>query len=568
MMKNNMLRKIDNSYRTIGSIIGVNSTDTYKFKVKDYEARVGDIVVITNNLPTAERGKSLKAYVWGRIISMRRWNPFYPAEVGIELSREGMSPYQTTLAHSGDQLEATVKTMGVSEYPHNGEIKIRPLVYPVQPISEVLSPPAKDLEKLFAGNINGDTPLPIGHLLNRPDVNIDISLKKIIARHCAIIAQSGAGKSVTARRVTRVLGDLGYPTIIFDNSGDYLGVYEHQSVFKKSKVKLFYPNLSSSKTDVHGLILNLFSKTGTPLTAPQLELFYNMLNSDRIEYEEGSSILSYVRDLAEEAQARSYNDGRRRSSYLAIVRGLNELARKIESMENENKSQRDNMEEYTFDKLPDPVQDPDKISNKNQISIVYLGGYDDLMQSTIVSLVLEKLFYARTKKTIYPFQVIIEEAHNFCPAPREGTRDKPSLTTIRKIATEGRKWGASLILISQKPSRLDETALSQCNTFICMRLSNPRDQDFVRRVIEQISQEDLRSLPNLGDGQCFISGQAVKFPLQVQIKFDEDLQSGYVGNEDFLREVLFTKKSDSSKKKDKTDNIIKGTFSKLKKKKS
>ena len=83
-MKNNMLRKIDNSYRTIGSIIGVNSTDTYKFKVKDYEARVGDIVVITNNLPTAGRGKSLKAYVWGRIISMRRWNPFYPDLYSID----------------------------------------------------------------------------------------------------------------------------------------------------------------------------------------------------------------------------------------------------------------------------------------------------------------------------------------------------------------------------------------------------------------------------------------------------------------------------------------------------
>ena len=103
----------------------------------------------------------------------------------------------------------------------------------------------------------------------------------------------------------------------------------------------------------------------------------------------------------------------------------------------------------------------------------------------------------------------------------------------------------NLILISQKPSRLDETSLSQCNTFICMRLSNPRDQEFVRRVIEQISQEDLRSLPNLGDGQCFISGQAVKFPLQVQVKFDADLQSGYVGNEDFLKEVLFTKKSNT-----------------------
>ena len=321
--------------------------------------------------------------------------------------------------------------------------------------------------------------------------------------------------------------------------------------------------------DVQDLIRSLFFKTGINLTEPQKEAFYNMLNSDECEYVEGSSILPYVRDLSELATilAQRGGNGTRPATYYAIRRGLNELARKIDSMEKENKYQRNNMSSYDFEELPNPQMDPEKIISKNQISLVYLGGYDDLMQSTIVSHVLEKLFYARSSsslnKRILPFQAVIEEAHNFCPPPREGSKDKPSLWTIRKIAREGRKWGVGLMLISQKPSGLDETSLSQCNTFMCMRLTNPRDQEFVRRVMEQISVEDLNWLKAFGDGQGFISGQAVKFPVQIQVEHDSDLMGSYVGREDFINEVNNFKKRKSQKKKEENDNSLRSVIKKV-----
>lgn len=74
----------------------------------------------------------------------------------------------------------------------------------------------------------------------------------------------------------------------------------------------------------------------------------------------------------------------------------------------------------------------------------------------------------------------------------------PSLETIRKLITEGRKFGTGLILISQRPSRVGETILSQCNSFLILRLVNPRDQNFVKQIMENLSEQDARMLPGLG----------------------------------------------------------------------
>ncbi len=129
---------------------------------------------------------------------------------------------------------------------------------------------------------------------------------------------------------------------------------------------------------------------------------------------------------------------------------------------------------------------------------------------------------------------IVEEAHNFIPSRSEGTDETPSLPTIRKMITEGRKFGTGLVLISQRPSRLDETTLAQCNSFLVLRLVNPADQRYVRQVMENLSEADARLLPTFGEGQGIVSGQAVRFPLLVQVKFDEELVSESVGDENFI----------------------------------
>lgn len=129
---------------------------------------------------------------------------------------------------------------------------------------------------------------------------------------------------------------------------------------------------------------------------------------------------------------------------------------------------------------------------------------------------------------------MLEEAHNFIPGSGESGA-AVSVGTIKRIITEGRKFGVGLILISQRPSRLDATALSQCNSFLIMRMVNPADQSFVRSVVETLAEDDARILPNLMVGEALISGQCVRFPVMASIRESET--KGTYEEEDFLATV-------------------------------
>jgi DNA helicase HerA-like ATPase len=114
----------------------------------------------------------------------------------------------------------------------------------------------------------------------------------------------------------------------------------------------------------------------------------------------------------------------------------------------------------------------------------------------------------------------LKEAHNIVPGHSENSEPAigRALEMTKQIAQEGRKFGVGLVLISQRPSRLDETTLSQCNSFIIMRMVNPADQNFVRRVIESLGEEEANLLPDLDVGEAILSGQLINFPVLVRIK--------------------------------------------------
>ena len=175
----------------------------------------------------------------------------------------------------------------------------------------------------------------------------------------------------------------------------------------------------------------------------------------------------------------------------------------------------------------------------------------------IVSIVLETLFKNRASlddDRIGPFASIIEEAHNFVPGSGEEKKSTPSLLTIRKLLTEGRKFGTGVILISQRPNRLDETTLAQCNSFLILKLVNPRDQGWVQRVMEQMSDQDREALKAFANGQAFISGHAVKFPLQVKVDRDQELETSIMGDEDFINENSQHHKNSGEKIKKRDEN--------------
>ncbi len=171
------------------------------------------------------------------------------------------------------------------------------------------------------------------------------------------------------------------------------------------------------------------------------------------------------------------------------------------------------------DALPLP-SDRKTLVKYGQISIVALAGYPSDFQATFYSLVAEEVFEARIQDDLkLPVLLVLEEAHNFAPAGESITpAQKRAISTTKQIAQEGRKFGVGLILISQRPSRLDEITLSQCNSYIIMRMVNPADQSYVRKVIETIGEDEAKMLPDLDVGEAILSGQMINFPVLVRVK--------------------------------------------------
>lgn len=127
------------------------------------------------------------------------------------------------------------------------------------------------------------------------------------------------------------------------------------------------------------------------------------------------------------------------------------------------------------------------------------------------------------KRDIPPLLLILEEAHRYIPSGAVNTASKP---TIKRVAQEGRKFLMGMGIVSQRPSRLDDDVLSQCNNQIIMRLTNPNDQSYVKKVSEWISESDVEEIRSMAPGEAFIFGSAVPLSLPMRIKKERLTEHG------------------------------------------
>jgi hypothetical protein len=117
-----------------------------------------------------------------------------------------------------------------------------------------------------------------------------------------------------------------------------------------------------------------------------------------------------------------------------------------------------------------------------------------------------------------PVLVVCEEAHRYIPR-EAGDGFGPTRKAISRIAKEGRKYGVSLCLVTQRPSELSETILSQCNTLFALRMSNDRDQEFVRGALPESAAGMMGALPALRTQEAVVVGEGVTLPMR--IRFDD-----------------------------------------------
>jgi uncharacterized protein len=157
--------------------------------------------------------------------------------------------------------------------------------------------------------------------------------------------------------------------------------------------------------------------------------------------------------------------------------------------------------------------------NDKPITILELTGLPTEIVNVVVSVLCRMTFdFALWSEGQVPVTLVCEEAHRYVPA-NSSLGFEPCKRAIAKIAKEGRKYGASLCIVTQRPAEIDPTILSQCNTVFALRMANDKDQAIVQSAVADTGSGLLEFLPSLGQREAIAFGDGMSLP--VRIKFDE-----------------------------------------------
>ncbi len=328
------------------------------------------------------------------------------------------------------------------------------------------------------------------------DVPARFSMTRLLQKHLAILAMSGAGKShlssvLLEELLSRKAEEGRVAIVVIDIHGEYAG-FAHDPVF------------GSSTDVVEGNEIRVPLKKTSPetimewlpdLSAPQREVLRHSMSALRKEKKDSDGFS--FRELVDaiEASAVSKDEVKR-----ALKRSLGELRR------------------YNFLSRKKEIPRLFHDIRPGRLTILDFSTIDSLRKKQIlVALIARRLFRLRKKGKIPPFLLLIEEAHNFAREKAEA-RDAVSRSIIETIAREGRKFGASLCLISQRPVNLSTTALSQCNTHIILRVTNPNDLDHIQMSSEGIDSRVARTITGLKVGEAIVVGEAANHPVFVSVR--------------------------------------------------
>ncbi|MEM3365392.1 MAG: ATP-binding protein [Candidatus Methanomethyliaceae archaeon] len=385
----------------------------------------------------------------------------------------------------------------------------------VMPGKAVYQAPKDLLERFYS--FPSEEALHIGNLITRSDVPVHLSLKGF-RRHLAIIAQTGAGKSYLAGVLVEELLAKGGTIIILDPHADY--------VFFSRK-----------------------SEGGRYELSDNIVVFRNLASTGRYSTEEVGKVEPYEICFSDLDFDEICLVARINPNYVNIRSGLEQAISNLKKSR-ASFSPKDVLEELqradewgTIDIVKSGARSAqkyikriigmkvftnvstsiDKMLKPMQLSVVDLSGLEDEVSDYIAYRILTETFdKILSGEFKYPVFIFIEEAHRFIsPEGRTYSRE-----IIRKISAEGRKFGVFLILITQRPSKIHPDALSQCNSQIIMRITNPEDQKAVSNSSERMSRDLLNDLPGLNVGEAVIVGEITRAPVMVKVKKRKTREGG------------------------------------------
>ncbi len=450
----------------LGKIIGKTTTTRFSFLVESSKAKKFDYVQVLHE----EYG-----YILCQIVEMTR------------------------------DSEKTIAYCNILGYKDKSG-RIKQIRTPFMPGSEVLL--AQD--KFISDVIKLDSAKEGAYigLLEGKTIPVMLDLKKLLTKHIAVLAKTGAGKSYTAGVLLEEIMEKSIPLLIIDPHGEYSQMRfpnENKEEIKemprfnikpKGYLKKIVeygnqelnPNVKPLKISNVLSPRELLHLLPAKLTSTQKAIVYSALkNIDKVDFK---NLIYYV----EQDES---------SSKYTVINTLTYL-----------------MNLNIFSSSPTPLNE---IIKPGKCSIINLKGYNPELQEIIVYKLMKDLFEKRKKGYIPPFFAVIEEAHNFCPERNFG--EAKSSDILRTIASEGRKFGLGLAIISQRPARVDNNVLSQCNTQIILKVTNPSDLKAISKSVEGMTKEAEEEIRNLPIGTAMVTG-LVDMPLFVNIRIRKSQHGG------------------------------------------
>jgi len=411
---------------------------------------------------------------------------------------------------------------GVSQYP--------PLDAEVYLVSTV------QLEAMFqAFRREG---LHLGRHSQRQSLKVYFDPGKLFSRHFAILGQSGSGKSWTVASILQrsVKAMPKAHIVLLDLHGEY-GWRDKNGVIHSAFDKDIVRHVDARSLEIpywlltYSEMIDLLIDRSDPNASLQMsfmrEVLFNLRRKanrekgiDRISVD--SPVYFSIKEMYlqfKKANELKLDFGK---THGPLFGAFDEFLVRFQGLFNDSrydflfKPQKRTESDHLEDLLRDFIGLGEE---KAQITVIDLSGIPHDVRPVISAQIGRLAFefnYWNPKRHEFPILLVCEEAHQYIPRDAD-TQHAATRREIERIAKEGRKYGVGLCVVSQRPLELSETVLSQCASFVCLRISNPDDQAYVRQLMPD-GERDLASiLASLRRGEALAVGEAVPLPTRFQV---------------------------------------------------
>ena len=389
--------------------------------------------------------------------------------------------------------------------------------------------------------------LELGKYTIKKDVSALLDGNKFFQRHAVVVGGTGSGKSWTITKILEKTSELkSVNSIVFDLHGEYqpLAELENTTILKiagpsdnDSLDKVFLPYWLLSYEEIEALLLDRSDNNAPNQARAIFDIIVDLKKSklDEATPEEQAILNNFTidsplpYDLNEALKKLEDFDtqmveGTRSSKQGPLHGKLTRFIQRLRSKKSDKRlnflfnSEKNLQEHGWLNNLIEKLMAFEK--DKKGCKIIDFSEVPSDILPLITGLVARLIFSVQQwtdQDKRHPIALFCDEAHLYMPNSTKDSIDEKGLYNFERIAKEGRKYGVSLVVISQRPADISKTILSQCGNFIAMRLTNPDDQHVIRRLFPDSLGGFSELLPILDIGECLVVGDACLLPSRIKV---------------------------------------------------